>query len=162
MIRKDMSSINGISKSLVLGIGNPSRGDDGLGSELVSLLEKRGPGAVTTERVCQLNVEDALTISRHELVIFADASVKASPAFSFEELAPIKETSFTSHSLTPGFLLHLCEELYGRRPQAYLLSIGGEVWDVGRDLSQQARKNLGKAISFLQEFLNENSRRSPS
>ncbi|MEE8441655.1 MAG: hypothetical protein V3S41_08045 [Spirochaetia bacterium] len=69
-------------KILIYGIGNPGRQDDGLGALLVEEIQ-RAVGSTTPtgadhefsfDANYQLNIEDAEAISRHDIVVFADAS----------------------------------------------------------------------------------------
>jgi hydrogenase maturation protease len=140
----------GISgRALVLGIGNPGRGDDGLGPALVELLGAARLEGVTFDSNYQLNVEDALACSEHETVIFADASGTAEAPFSFTEIEPAREIAFTTHELSPAAVLALCEELYARCPKAWTLAVRGYAWDIGEGLSPRAEINLSAALAFL-------------
>ena len=69
---------------LIYGIGNPGRQDDGLGTLLVEEIQHAAiPGAsipgihheFSFDANYQLNIEDAEAISRHDIVVFADASL---------------------------------------------------------------------------------------
>ncbi len=144
---------------LVLGIGNPGRGDDGLGPELVDRIERAALPGVDTDANYQLNVEDALACSAHDLVVFVDASNDGPEPYSFTEIAPAREIAFTTHELAPASVLALCEDLYGRRPEARLLAVRGCEWDIGDGLSPRATRNLAEAEAFLTNFLKECSAR---
>jgi len=137
------------SKILVYGIGNPGRRDDGLGPALVELLEAARLEGVDLDSNYQLNIEDALACSKHDTVIFADASETAETPFAFIRLEPSREIAFTTHELSPAAVLALCEELYGRRPQAWVMAIRGHEWDVGEGLSPEAEVCLSAALAFL-------------
>jgi hydrogenase maturation protease len=138
-----------VARTLVIGIGNPGRHDDGLGPALVELLEAARLEGVAFDSNYQLNVEDALVCSEHETVIFADASETAEAPFSFAELEPAREIAFTTHELSPAAVLALCEELYGRRPKAWTLAIRGYEWHIDEGLSPRAEINLSSALAFL-------------
>ena len=137
------------SKILVYGIGNPGRRDDGLGPALVELLEAARLEGVDLDSNYQLNIEDALACSKHDTVIFADASETAETPFAFIRLEPSREIAFTTHELSPAAVLALCEELYGRRPQAWVMAIRGHEWDIGEGLSPEAEVCLSAALAFL-------------
>jgi hydrogenase maturation protease len=137
------------SKVLVYGIGNPGRRDDGLGPRLIELLDAARLEGVDLDSNYQLNIEEALACSKHDTVIFADASETGEGPFVFTELEPAHEIAFTTHELSPAAVLALCEELYGRRPQAWVLAIRGYEWDIGEGLSPQAEINLSSALAFL-------------
>jgi hydrogenase maturation protease len=146
-------TLPGPGKTLVCGFGNPGRQDDGLGPVLVARLEEepalRGRPDVETEARLQLNIEDALTVSRFDRVIFVDASTRGRDPFLFKEIRPTTRWSFTTHSLAPGSVLALCRELYGRAPRAYLLAVRGHRWELEEGLSDRAARNLDRAVSFL-------------
>jgi hydrogenase maturation protease len=138
-----------VGRTLVIGIGNPGRQDDGLGPKLVELLEAAGLEGVALDSNYQLNIEDALACSKLETVIFADASESAEAPFAFGELEPSRDISFTTHELSPAAVLALCEELYGRRPKAWTLGMRGYEWNIGEGLSPQAEINLSAALAYL-------------
>jgi hydrogenase maturation protease len=138
-----------VGRTLVIGIGNPGRQDDGLGPRLVELLEAAGLEGVSVDSNYQLNIEDALACSKFDTVIFADASESGEAPFVFAELGPAREIAFTSHELSPAAVLALCEDLYDRRPKAWTMAVRGYAWDVGESLSPRAEVNLSAALTFL-------------
>lgn len=142
---------------LVYGVGNPGRRDDGLGPELVRILEEWAR-RIKTEGIFfdsnyQLNVEDAEIISRYDRVIFADASVEDIRNFTLTRLTEEDGVTYTTHAASPGYILKLCHELFGKNPEAYLLHIKGYEWDFRAGLTKQARENLVQAAGFMQECL---------
>ena len=137
------------SRPLVIGIGNPGRQDDGLGPALVEMLGSAGLPAVDLDSNYQLNVEDALAVSTHDVVIFADASEACEEPFAFAPLEPSRGIAFTTHELSPAAVLALCDELYGKRPLAWTLAIRGYAWDMSEGLSPRAEVNLSAALAFL-------------
>ena len=58
---------------LLIGIGNCSRRDDGLGWAFLDKLKKKMPTGVELIYKYQLNIEDAEMISKTDTVIFIDA-----------------------------------------------------------------------------------------
>lgn len=147
----------GRRQTLVCGFGNPGRGDDGLGPALVARLEAesrlRRRTDIRTETRLQLNIEDALTVSGFDLVIFVDASRRGREPYEFRKIRSSTRFSFSTHSLSPGSVLALCRELYGKSPQAYILAIRGRSFGLGEGLSEQASRGLDGAAAFLLERL---------
>ncbi len=140
-------------RTLVCGYGNPGRSDDGLGPALASRLEtdrrwRARRDIVGTSRL-QLNIEDSLAISEFDRVIFVDAARRGPDPFRFRPLRPSKGWSFSTHALPPEAVLAWCAELYGRRPQAWVLAIRGHRWVLREGLSAKARRNLDRAEEFL-------------
>ncbi len=138
---------------LIYGYGNPGRQDDGLGPALVEELEKWLPPAlrprVTLDSNYQLNAEDALAMSAHDLVIFADATKEGESPFIFRPLMPEATIAFSTHSMAPGAVLALCEELYNKHPVAYLLTIRGYSWEPNEPMTSEATANLAAALEFM-------------
>lgn len=109
--------------TLLLGIGNIHREDDGVGPKCVDLVSFPGVHRLVVQ---QLVPELAETIRDYERVVFVDASLRGGNA----ELGPLlprdTDTSFPlTHGMTCEGLLALTEALYGRVPKAFLLSIPG-------------------------------------
>jgi len=144
-------------KILVYGYGNPGREDDGLGAELVKRLEEWAVenrfSHIEFDSNYQLNIEDADAISEKEIVIFADASTEDIESFELTEVSGEHDVSFTTHAASPGYIVKLCNDLFNKKPEVYLLHIKGYQWDFKEGLSEQAERNLQLATCFLQEFL---------
>jgi hydrogenase maturation protease len=142
-----------VKKILVYGYGNPGRQDDGLGCLFAQRVEDwakdRDLENIRVESNYQLNIEDAAEIAGEDLVIFADASLEPEGPFLFEELLPNGEVEFTMHAVHPAFVLHLCESIYDKRPEAYLLHLRGVEWEFREGLSEEAEKNLEAAFEYI-------------
>jgi len=142
-----------VSKLLIYGYGNPGRQDDGLGIMLVEKLEQwaesHGIHHIDFEYNYQLNIEDALTISEYSYVLFADASVEDIEDIKLAKVIPTEKTEFTMHAMLPGFILHLCQSLYSKFPETFILSIKGYEFELKEGITKQASKNLDKAFDVL-------------
>lgn len=147
------------NRILIYGYGNPGRQDDGLGVLLAEDIEKwssvQGFSNIHTDSNYQLNIEDAASISEYDLIVFADASGKDINDFLIEELKPSATVEFTMHAVSPAFILHLCNQVFGRSPEAYLLHIRGFEWEFMAAMTEGAVKNLGLASAHLKKFLME-------
>lgn len=141
-------------RTLVLGWGNPGRGDDGLGPALASMISA-GVEDLTTETDYQLQIEDAAQIARYDRVVFVDADRSGPEPFSCRRLAPATTgLSFTSHSVSPEALLQLTGELFQATPEAWIVGVRGYDFDsFGETLSAPARANLEATASFLCQAL---------
>jgi hydrogenase maturation protease len=151
---------------LIYGYGNPGRQDDGLGVELVKRLEdwsiQTGFREIEFDSNYQLNIEDAEAISLKDMVIFADASTEEIEDYLFTEVTGERDVSFTTHAASPGYIVKLCQDLFEKCPQVFLLHIKGYQWEFKEGLSEEAENNLERAVSFMKEYLlnlqKENSR----
>jgi hydrogenase maturation protease len=141
---------------LVYGYGNPGRQDDGLGILLAEKWEiwarKHGIDHIDFEYNYQLNIEDAHTISQYENVIFVDASVEDIEDIKLSKVEPTNKTEFTMHAMYPGFILHLCQNLYDKSPKTYLLSIKAFEFEFNEEISQGAQRNLNMAFDLAVEL----------
>lgn len=144
-------------KILVYGYGNPGRQDDGLGVLLSEQIEKWALNnkleCIHTDSNYQLNIEDAAQIADVDLVVFADASQENIRDFLFSALEPSPGVDFSMHSVSPAFILNLCNEVYHSHPAAYLLHIKGYEWEFMKEVTPEANINLEKATAFLKKFL---------
>ena len=143
---------------LVIGYGNPGRGDDALGPECLHRLEgmQRLPSARPTIEFVedlQLNPEHAVDLLDRELVLFIDADMSCPPPFSFTRLHPARDTSYSSHVMSPAAVVHVYEEVYGRQaPPSFLLSVRGEDFELGATMSASAEANLASACRFCEQL----------
>jgi hydrogenase maturation protease len=139
---------------LLLCYGNPGRLDDGLGPAFGEAIEKIAPRGIDVESDYQLTVETVKTAADHGIVVFVDAAVEGDAPFCFGPVRPQLSLSFSSHSLEPGQVLALAEQLFGRRPQGYALGIRGYAFnEFGEQLSPGARANLESALQFMRRML---------
>ena len=140
------------NRILLVGIGNSGRKDDGLGwkfTEEVNLLKLP---SLDIEFRYQLQIEDVLLIGRYDKIIFADASHGTlQNGFECKPCIAAQHYFFSSHIQTPETILYLAKELYNKTPDAYTLAIEGHDWGLGTNLSNEAKINLHKAISFFKK-----------
>ena len=131
------------NKTLVIGIGNASRGDDALGWKFLDFLqENRTPGTDLCYRY-QLQVEDAELLTGYSRVYFVDATQESiKEGFAIRVCLPSGAHALTSHELLPETVLQLADSLYSHRPKAWVIAISGSRWGLGKRLSRKALRNL--------------------
>ena len=145
-------------KILLSGYGNPGRQDDGLGNEFIerigTWIEKQGLEGIELDSNYQLNIEDADAISDKDIVIFIDASTEEIDDLLFTKVDPSdSKVEFSMHAVSTAFVLDLCQKLYNKYPDTYLLHIKGYEWDFKEGLSKKANVNLEKALDFVKDKL---------
>lgn len=146
---------------VVIGYGNPSRGDDALGPELVQRLQRhldqhRELSDIEVIEDFQLQIEHSLDLVDRDLVLFMDASVSCKAPFAFTRLESREDSSYSTHALSPEAVLHVYLTTQATiPPPAYLLAVRGETWDLGHPLSETASKNLELAWDFLVRLIQE-------
>ena len=140
-------------ETLLIGIGNSGRSDDGLGWAFLDRIQQGAAFGGRVEYRYQLQVEDAALISDMEHVIFVDSYRGELPnGFQLTRCEPLREFAFTTHVLPPGAVLSLCRDLYGRVPRADALMIQGTSWDLHIGMSPEAEKRLEDALQFFESY----------
>ena len=145
-----------VKKVLVYGYGNPGRLDDGLGPVFAEKIKELQLEGVTADSNYQLVVEDSAEIAKHDVVIFVDADTECPEPFHFERVIAKEHMSFSSHSISADALMAMAENLMGSKAEAYMLGIRGyEFNEYEERLSEDATRNLNKAILFIKEALTD-------
>ena len=135
--------------TIVFGIGNSARGDDGLGWAFLDRVQELPGFAAQAEYRYQLQVEDALLAAQYERVVFVDASREAlDGGFRWAPCAPRAGDAFTTHELPPSAVLHYARSLYGAEPAAGVLALQGVRWGLREGLSAEAEAGLEAALRF--------------
>lgn len=147
---------------LVIAIGNPARGDDGIGPALADRLQAwlaSQPSTLSDQievlTAMQLSAEDVLDLTdrTHVLVIDAQATPSPHPAWTAVTAAP-EGPAWTSHHLTPAHLLSLYTRLLQTAPPpCTVLSVPGLDFTLGAPLSEAARLQVDLAWRALQAWL---------
>lgn len=139
-----------MAKLLLFGYGNPGRGDDALGPELITRIERMQLSEVECQNDMQLQVEHVTDLNGYDLVLFVDADMSCAEPFEFNQIVAGKDDSYTSHAMSPFALLHAYRQVYGMDPPpAFLLRIRGYDFGLGDPLSDKASVNLQAATKLV-------------
>ena len=140
----------GIAPRLIIGIGNPSRGDDAIGPLAIERLEALElPGAELLTDF-QLQVEHALDLLGRREVVFIDAAASGAAPFSFAPAAAEADASATSHALSPAAVLAAFLRVTDDPlPPAFVLAVRGYEFELGAPMSAAAARNLDAALEML-------------
>jgi len=139
------------SSSLIYGIGNVGRQDDGLGWAFIDRLEA-GHGALHAElrRTYQLNLEDADLIGGFARVLFVDATKDPGvSSFTLTRPEPKLDFSFTSHAISVPSILATARQCFGYAPDVYILAIRGFGWALQLGLTKLAEHNLSNSLEYF-------------
>ena len=142
---------------LIVGIGNPSLGDDALGPLLIerleTLLAQEDPAAALNIELLsdfQLQIEHALDLLNRSLALFVDAHVDCSAPFELTAIKPQANRSVSTHALSPEAVLRVYEEVHHvSPPPAFQLGIRAESFELGEGLSAQGHQNLEAALDAV-------------
>jgi hydrogenase maturation protease len=168
-----MSGVGAGRGDLVIGIGNPLRGDDGVGWWLAAWVRRQRPTPMV-RRVPQLVPELALELAVARRVLFVDAWCAPVGATGWESAgataAPVlralqpggAELGLAGgHALDPGGLLALAG-LWVPPPPAWLLLVPAFAFPHGRGLSAALRHQLPAAQALLAAWLADRQEAAPS
>lgn len=150
---------------LIIGYGNPSRQDDGVGLAVVNGLRVRAGqapldegddgfddlgGSLDTLFLQQLSPELAETLIDYDHVVLVDAHFGIYPELvHWAALDPQGEATIVSHHFKPGTLLALANQLYGRAPTGELVSVRGHAFDFTSELSPDTAAGVEQVVDEL-------------
>ncbi|MGA8188318.1 MAG: hydrogenase maturation protease [Candidatus Sulfotelmatobacter sp.] len=141
---------------LIVAYGNPLRSDDGVGWMVADdLRRKLASPEVEVLQLTQLLPEIAQSISHAKTVIFVDASCEGEPGelHCRRVTPPPAKVQFT-HQLSPAELLGLAGRLYGATPQAFCVSLTGQCFEHGQELSKSVASRLPELASKVEQLTN--------
>lgn len=144
-----------MSNFLVVGYGNPLRGDDAVGQVVARVISKWHLSNVKVLILHQLAPELAEDLAQMSTVFFVDASADARLEHPvIQEIQATETIGSASHHSSPNDLLALTKHLYGCVPQAYLIEMPAEDFGLSEDLSTKAQAGVKEVLEYLRKALN--------
>jgi hydrogenase maturation protease len=138
----------------LIAFGNPVRGDDAFAWKVAEQLEPALPPNVTLLTLYQLSPELSEEISAAEAVIFVDARRGETPGeILVEEVKDSSIAAAFTHTLTPAMLLAYARGLYGRAPQAFLVTSTGSEFDLTTELTPPVAQSIPRALDTIRTLL---------
>ncbi|HSP18503.1 MAG TPA: hydrogenase maturation protease [Myxococcaceae bacterium] len=132
-------------RTLVVGIGNAVRGDDGVGPFVIDLLRAARAGGLELRTAFTFLPELADELPGRDAVVFVDADVHVGEVM----LRPLgTEGREGLHRFAPARVVALGRAL-GFRGQAWLCSVPVTSMEAGDGLSQEAVRAAGRAAAVL-------------
>ena len=154
---------------MILGYGNPDREDDGVAWHILRALtqklelpspesyEDEFPESAQIDFAFQLQLtpEVAENIASYSYVCFIDAHTGniPEPVRLIDVDSEFQRSPFTHH-LTPQSLMSMCESIYGKRPEAALLSVLGHRFLFTRELSEETAALVPQAVELIWDWMN--------
>jgi hydrogenase maturation protease len=139
---------------LLVGYGNPSRGDDALGVLLLEQLPDSYLQAVELLTDFQLQIEHALDLKNRQLVLFADASVANTKPIAFRQLQAVCDNSYTTHAMNPAAVMQVYQDIEKTAPPpCFLLTMQAVQFELGEGLSETAVNSLQQAFVLVEKLL---------
>ncbi|MEA1907080.1 MAG: hydrogenase maturation protease [Euryarchaeota archaeon] len=140
-------------KTLIIGCGNRTRCDDGLGIYAADLLRNQVENAslITYQ---QLDISLAETIVNYDLVIFVDAGMIDEP-FCIKRINANSARPNAAYTNVTSIseILNIAEKLYHKAPLCYAVIIKGYDFSFGERLTEKGRAACKDAVSAVIELL---------
>lgn len=137
----------------IIGIGNSQRRDDGIGPFVAERLRQIFCGRRDIHIRAQQALDPVLLEDLKDAVrvVFVDATAQRLSAGWIWTLVEPRDGSgpFEAHDLQAPALLALLQTWYNRSPDAWMVAIQGEDFDVGEGLSPEARH---RAVRVVEEI----------
>jgi hydrogenase maturation protease len=143
---------------LIVGIGNPLRGDDGLGQALVEQLGQSSNLDCNVLAVHQLTPELAEQMAKADFVVLIDASREGKPGeVRVHQLPfptpPQRSGALGPHHMRPEELIYLTAATYGYCPPVTIISVTGTQFDLDEQLSEPVIQSLSHVNTILSQML---------
>ena len=142
-----------VTPVVVFATGNESRGDDGLAPALARRAALDERAGLTLVLDYQLQVEHALELRGRRLALFIDAGKDTPAPFELRRASPSPRFLHTTHALAPEAVLETAQRLGIALPDAWVLCVRGEQFELGEGLSARALRHLDAAETALHALL---------
>jgi hydrogenase maturation protease len=148
--------------TLIIGIGNPLRSDDGLGWAVATQLSQDGDPGCDIHMVHQLTPELAQWIADARRVIMIDASREGEPGelhiLHIRPLPPSTQPGAVgTHHATPEELAVLTAVVYGQCPPIVVVTVTGADFSIGEQLSPIITQKLPLMSAAVREICTNDS-----
>jgi hydrogenase maturation protease len=154
-----------LPRILIVAYGNPLRCDDGIAWRAADALEGKLPESqVEILRLHQLAPEVADSVRQRELVLFVDAAcvddVENTRAGEIRicEVSggqTLERPGHFSHVYSPAKVLGFVRELYHETPRAFVITMAGENFDHGDNLSAPVTSALPELVTKIQRLIED-------
>jgi hydrogenase maturation protease len=141
--------------ALIVGYGNPLRGDDGVGQAVAqAFADETAIDGVDAIACHQLTPELAERFAAAARVVLIDAAAgREAGSVSVVPLQPAPAPASTlGHHVEPSQLLRMAQQLYGRSPEAYLVTVGAGSLELGEGLSPLVIAALPELIATVRRL----------
>jgi hydrogenase 3 maturation protease len=129
-------------KTIILGIGNPMRGDDGVGPALIERLQGKTKAMLIDGGEVPENYLGPIEAAGPEVVLIIDAAdLKASPGdAALIEIDQLAKTGLSTHNASLGLFASVVQRLTGA--DILVLAVQPEVNSFGAPISEAVERTL--------------------
>jgi len=141
----------------IIGYGNPQRRDDGIGPYAVTKLREilNHKEGIHFYALHQLEPDLAFELRDATLIIFVDAAMnELRGGWEWTRVEPeLRSLSYLTHHINPAFLVGLLQSLYNENPEAWMISVQGEDFDIGEGLTKEVEDRVFEVVAEIVKFL---------
>ena len=140
-------------KTVIVGIGNPLRGDDGFGPYLVELLRDRIKAVCIDAGTAPESYIGKIIKEEPDTVLIVDAVHLGLTAGEFRVMkgSEIVRSGFTTHDLSPRMFMDHLEQ--GTRAHIYMLGVQPQSVHFGAEMSEPVKGTTEKLVAAIMEVL---------
>ena len=139
---------------LLIGYGNPARGDDKAGWLVADRIEERWGNRIDVLRFHQLDIMLAEQFANYDVVVFVDAeTTDLGQGRPPTLLQPSLELREVTHILEPASVLGICKAVYHAEPKAYLVTVSAQTFEFVGTISPETRRDIDRAVADIDELL---------
>jgi hydrogenase maturation protease len=139
-------------KTLLIGVGNPLRGDDGIGHWICEQAAKWKLQHLHIRTMQQLHIDLLEELQNFSAVIIADASEQKAPA-TLEEVEGSESGYPSSHHADAATLRALHRNLYQQSTEWHALGVKATKFEMGQAISKETLANGALALQLLKQHL---------
>lgn len=133
---------------VILGYGNPLRGEDGFGVDVVSELEKFDLPYTKLMSAFQLTPEIVLELLEADEIVFVDACFSQIDNYSLACTINRQNGFNLTHHISPKMIIEMLNSLYKKYPKFQICSMLSSNFDFIKD-EKKYRDSVQKVASYL-------------
>ncbi len=141
--------------TLIVGYGNPLRGDDGVGQAVARAFADEAAVDGVEAVACRLltpELAERFAAAARVILIDAAAGLEAGRVSVIPLQAGQAPSSSLGHHVDPRELLRMAQRLYGRSPEAYLVTVAASSLELGEGLSAPVAAALPEVIATVRRL----------
>ena len=143
------------NKLVVVGVGNPLRGDDGIGHWVGQQIEEWQLPGVTVLFYQQLQTELIEQWLDFQAILVVDAAIDTR-GFQFEKIETITTaTANSSHHIQLSTMVGLAEKLFNRPLNLTACKIGAANFELGAPITKETLENGKEALREIHTWIQQ-------
>lgn len=144
-----------MDKIVVVGIGNPFRGDDGAGWAVIDALKGRVNAKITLNKI-RGDISEVLDYFENDSIVYLiDACKKEAPAGTWQRIDALSDplllerAQTSTHGLSISQAISLGKALNQLPIKLIIYAINGDHYSIGNDLSPPVAKAIETVVQSL-------------